>query len=305
MKAVLAVCLWLAVPAMPIWAQVPRDTPPPSITNAQREREIKAAINAGTATKASYTELAALLKRRGNQLEAIDAMRGAASLAPQTPLEHHYVGALVWDFARTDSTLDASARKALIEQGIADEDRALALQPDLLEALTYKNILLRLLANATSDPAEQKRLIDEADGLRNRAMAAQKAKQEQAAASAPGSPAAAPTPFIGFVEPYEQAVARLTPVRVGGNIRTPTKVRDVKPVFPAEAMAAGVQGVVIIEALIGDDGSVANARVLRPIPMLSEAALAAVSQWRFTPAEVNGVPAPVIMTVTVNFTLSR
>jgi len=110
---------------------------------------------------------------------------------------------------------------------------------------------------------------------------------------------------VGFAEPFEQAVARLTPVRVGGNIRAPLKLRDVKPVFPAEAQAARVQGVVIIEALIGPDGNVENARVLRPIPMLSDAALAAVSQWRFTSTELNGVPVGVIMTVTVNFTITQ
>jgi len=303
MKAVLAVCLWLAVPAMSVSAQV-RDTPPPAMVNAQRERELKAAINAGTATKATYVELATLLQRRGNGLEAIDAMRGAASLEPQTAEEHHRVAVFLWDFTRADTTLDASGRKALIEQGIADEDRALVLRPDYMESLTYKNILLRLLANASSDPAEQKRLIDEADGLRNRVLAVQKARQAESPASASGAPAAPPSPFIGFAEPFEQSAARLTPVRVGGNIRTPTKVRDVKPVYPPEALTARVQGVVIIEAVIGPDGSVENARVLRPVPMLSEAALAAVSQWRFTPTEVNGTPAAVLMTVTVNFTLT-
>jgi TonB family protein len=307
MKAVFAVCLWLAVPAMSASAQVPRDTPPPSITNAQRERELKAAINAGTATKATYDELATLLKRRGDGLGAIDALRGAASVEPQTAEEHHRVAVLLWDFTRADTTLDASARKALIEQGIADEDRALRLQPEYMEALTYKNILLRLLANATADPVEQKRLVDEADGLRNRVIAAQRARQVGASAAGAsgtaGAPGPPPPPFIGFGEPFDQAAARLTPVRVGGNIRVPVKLRDVKPVYPAEALRERVQGVVIIEALIGLDGNIENARVLRSIPMLDDAALTAVSQWRFTSTELNGAPVPVIMTVTVNFTL--
>ena len=69
------------------------------------------------------------------------------------------------------------------------------------------------------------------------------------------------------------------------------------------AQQARVQGVVIIEALIDDRGEVANARVLRSIPMLDDAALSAVSQWQFTPTLLNGAPVGVIMTVTVNFTL--
>jgi protein TonB len=75
-------------------------------------------------------------------------------------------------------------------------------------------------------------------------------------------------------------------------------------VYPAEAQASRVQGVVILEAIIDEQGNIANARVLRSIPMLDEAALGAVSQWKFTPTLLNGAPVPVIMTVTVNFTLS-
>ena len=93
------------------------------------------------------------------------------------------------------------------------------------------------------------------------------------------------------------------PVRVGGNIKPPTKTRDVKPVYPAIAQSARVQGVVIIEATIGPDGKVKDAKVLRSIPLLDQAALDAVKQWEFTPTLLNGVPVPVIMTVTVNFTL--
>jgi len=93
------------------------------------------------------------------------------------------------------------------------------------------------------------------------------------------------------------------PVRVGGNIKQPNKTRDVKPVYPPIAQSARVQGVVIIEATIGPDGRVKEAKVLRSIPLLDQAALDAVKQWQFTPTLLNGVPVPVIMTVTVNFTL--
>jgi len=91
-------------------------------------------------------------------------------------------------------------------------------------------------------------------------------------------------------------------VRVGGDIPTPKKIRDVKPVYPAEAQAAGIQGVVIIEATIGPAGYVSDARVLRSVPFLDQAAVDAVRQWAFTPTLLNGAPVSVIMTVTVNFT---
>ena len=95
------------------------------------------------------------------------------------------------------------------------------------------------------------------------------------------------------------------PVRVGGNIRPPVKSNDVRPVYPSEALAAGVQGVVIVEATIGPDGIVQDTRVLRSIPLLDTAALSAVRQWQFAPTMLNGAPVSVIMTVTVNFTLDE
>jgi protein TonB len=95
----------------------------------------------------------------------------------------------------------------------------------------------------------------------------------------------------------------MAPVRVGGNVPAPTKTRHVNPVYPAEARDAGVQGVVICEVTLNRDGRVAGVRVLRSIPALDAAAVEAVSQWEFTPTNLNGEPVPVIMTVTVNFAL--
>jgi TonB family protein len=94
-------------------------------------------------------------------------------------------------------------------------------------------------------------------------------------------------------------------LRVGGNIKTPTKILDVRPVYPALAQSARVSGMVIAEILVGTDGAVQDARILRSIPLLDQAALDAVRQWQFTPTLLNGVPTPVIMTVTVNFTLQE
>jgi protein TonB len=93
------------------------------------------------------------------------------------------------------------------------------------------------------------------------------------------------------------------PVRVGGDIRPPAKIIDVKPAYPPIAQAARLEGVVIIEATIGPTGSVVDAKLLRSIPLLDAAALEAVRQWEFTPTLLNGSPVSVVMTVTVNFTL--
>ena len=69
------------------------------------------------------------------------------------------------------------------------------------------------------------------------------------------------------------------------------------------ARSARVSGIVILEAVIGPDGRVTDVTVLRSVALLDEAAVEAVQQWEYTPTLLNGVPVPVIMTVTVNFTL--
>ena len=68
--------------------------------------------------------------------------------------------------------------------------------------------------------------------------------------------------------------------------------------------AARVQGVVILEAVIGPNGNVTDVKVLRSVALLDDAAIEAVRQWVYTPTLLNGVPVPVIMTVTVNFTMN-
>jgi protein TonB len=93
-------------------------------------------------------------------------------------------------------------------------------------------------------------------------------------------------------------------VRVGGQIKEPKKIKNVAPAYPDIAKQARVQGVVILECTISPQGKVTDVKVLRGIPLLDSAATDAVKQWVYTPTLLNGVPVPVIMTVTVNFKLS-
>jgi protein TonB len=95
------------------------------------------------------------------------------------------------------------------------------------------------------------------------------------------------------------------PVRVGGVIEPPKRLHYVNPVYPPVALAARKEGMVILEALIGEDGAIRELRVLRPEPLFEQAAIAAVRQWRFSPTLLNGEPVPLVMTVTVSFTLTR
>jgi protein TonB len=96
-----------------------------------------------------------------------------------------------------------------------------------------------------------------------------------------------------------------TPVRLHSGIEEPVKLVHVDPQYPVHAQAARVQGVVILEAVIDAEGRVDSVHVLRSIMLLDQPAIAAVRQWRYRPAMLNGAPVPVIVTITVNFKMER
>lgn len=93
------------------------------------------------------------------------------------------------------------------------------------------------------------------------------------------------------------------PVRVGAS-QEPVKTKDVRPRYPALAQRARAQGLIILEAVIDRQGKIGHTRIVKSQPLLDQAALDAVRQWEFTPTMQNGVPVEVVMTVTVNFTLT-
>jgi TonB family protein len=95
-----------------------------------------------------------------------------------------------------------------------------------------------------------------------------------------------------------------TALRVGGDVKAPVVVERVEPVYPDEARKAYISGTVIIEMIVDRTGHVADAVVLKPLPMgLSDCALDAVKQWVFTPGTLNGMPVDVIFLQAVNFKL--
>ena len=95
------------------------------------------------------------------------------------------------------------------------------------------------------------------------------------------------------------------PIPVGGRIRPPARIASVTPSYPMLAQNARVEGDVTLEAIIGVDGTIQNLRIVHGVQLLNDAALDAVRHWRYTPTLLNGVPVPVVMTVTVSFRLSK
>jgi TonB family protein len=236
---------------------------------------------------------------RHDQFDRLMAMlENDAAADPSNPAGHHLVATYYEEKARKDGSLTPSEKSGYIQSGIAAEDRALTYNPDYVDALVYKNILLRHQAAMETDRGRREALIAEANTLRQRALELRKQTGSTTitGATIPPPPPPPPSTFPSLVDGQ-------APVRVGGNIKPPTKVRDVRPVYPPVAQQSRVQGVVILEILVDTSGQVSDARVLRSIPLLDEAAQEAVRQWEFTPTLLNGAAVPVIMTVTVNFTL--
>ncbi len=100
-------------------------------------------------------------------------------------------------------------------------------------------------------------------------------------------------------------VGYATPAVARQKIDPPRKIKNVDPVYPAAAQRARVHGDVVIKATIGPDGKVSDATVVTSIPLLDDAAVAAVRQWEYSPTVVEGVPVAVSMTVTVHFSLQE
>ena len=94
-------------------------------------------------------------------------------------------------------------------------------------------------------------------------------------------------------------------IRVGGNITPPIKLRHVPPNYPQAARDAGASGLVILEAVIGPDGIVGGIRTLRSSgnELLDQSAFEAVLGWRYETTLINGRLVPVIMTMTLNYSL--
>ncbi len=107
--------------------------------------------------------------------------------------------------------------------------------------------------------------------------------------SAPAPPASAATP---------------SRIHVSRGVEAARLIRMVKPIYPQIALQARIEGTVVLEAVVGTDGSVESLRYVSGPPLLVQAAIDAVRQWRYQPTLLNGKPVSVETTITVIFTLN-
>jgi tetratricopeptide (TPR) repeat protein len=134
-----------------------------------------------------YNSLAQYYNRQGEFEKTMQAFDKAAELNPNDPQAFHLIGGYYQDKASKDFRLTPAQKKEFNERGIAAEDKALQINPNYVDALVYKGILLRQLALLEKDPAKQKEMINEAEQLRNKAMAIQKSGTAQPGAAKPGA----------------------------------------------------------------------------------------------------------------------
>lgn len=209
--------------------------------------------------------------RSGPSMDALADLEHATTLDPGNAELFYTVGVASYEIAAKDAKLSAQQKRDLIRRGLAAFDRAEALRADYFESLTYRQLLLREQAKLESDPAIQRKLIEEADAVRQRALDILAARSRKPA------------------------------LRVGGDVKAPLVRHRVEPVIPEEARKARVAGIVIVEVVIDKHGRVSEAKVMKGLPFgLDQAALDAVKQWTFEPGTLDGQPVDVIFNLTVN-----
>ena len=288
--------------------QMPRDRKPaPSVGAAQdgEEARLQRALTADPSNVEALRALGALYNRTGRFELAVQSFERVATLRPADPEAHHVVGTYYFEKTR-DQTLTPETKQAYIERGLAAEDEALAINPEYMEALVYKNLLLRVQAVSEPDPVRKQALVSQADALRNKALQLQLQKNRSTGAvpagvvinigSAPPPPPPPPPPG-GVAEDIHWVYADTGYTAAGSR---PVKIKDVRPIYAPMVIASGIKGDVVLEATVDPRGKVATVRVVQTLPMLTQATIDAVRQWEFDPASIGSEPA--VITITASFT---
>jgi|GEM_PF-3574312 len=222
-----------------------------------------------------YFDRAGLKAKKQDYAGAIADMTKAIELNPNEPDAFGFRGRFKWYLKDTAGA-------------VADTCRALELNPKDPVWLLERGFMLM----KTGDPAAARKDINkvlEIEPGNQKALDLLKQLEPTAAANGPAPAASKP--------------AAAPAVRVESSMIQPKLIKHVEPEYPAVAQTARVEGIVILEATIDKTGQVVETKILRSIPLLDDAAVAAVKQWRYEPYMLNGAPVKFITTVTVRFSL--
>ena len=123
---------------------------------------------------AVYQQLAGFYQRQGEFDKLIAAVQQRAELEPKNPEAHYTVATYYWDEAYRNTRLSETQKREYVKNGLSAVDKAIALNPDYVEALTYRGLLLRIEAAMEKDAARQKQLLTEATALQEKAVGLKK-----------------------------------------------------------------------------------------------------------------------------------
>jgi tetratricopeptide (TPR) repeat protein len=119
---------------------------------------------------AVYMQLAGFYNRQGEFAKTMEALNARAAQEPKNPEAHYTIATYYWEKAYRDFTTPEPDKIKFVQQGIQAVDKAIELNPNYFEALTYKNLLLRVQANLEKNPARQQQLLREANEWRDKAQ---------------------------------------------------------------------------------------------------------------------------------------
>jgi TonB family protein len=110
---------------------------------------------------------------------------------------------------------------------------------------------------------------------------------------------------LTITAPDAQALPTPDRIKIGGNVQQSKLIRQPHPVYPPDAKAARIQGVVKLSAVIAKEGTISKLEVISGHPLLVPAALEAVKGWVYETTLLNGNPVEVLTQIDVNFTLAQ
>jgi tetratricopeptide (TPR) repeat protein len=125
---------------------------------------------------AVYLQLANFYNTQGDFEKTIQYLNERIKIEPNNPEAHYTVATYYWDKANRDFRLSEKEKIQYVMDGLGSVDKAIEIKSDYMEAIAYKNLLLRLQANLEKDPKKQQALLREADELRDKATELRKQK---------------------------------------------------------------------------------------------------------------------------------
>ncbi|MGD0359420.1 MAG: TonB family protein [Bryobacteraceae bacterium] len=295
--AVLFAAGWLALHTFPLQAApVPQE-------GGQSNLLHSVAPNYPQAAREKHIEGAVVLEVH---IDAAGRVSDAKVLSGAEELRSAALAAILqWHYNPQAMTLPTATQVTMnfkLPNGAADSKLPFALPPDFHG--TLKSIQIEGLTAAARDELLSRLPAHEGDAVNADAMASlEKAVRDfdehLKVALSPDEPHT----LRIFLAPASGPGAMK--IRVGGNVQQAKLVTKVSPIYPAEAKAQGLEGLVRLEAILGKDGAVEHLEVLSGDPILAAAAIDAVRQWHYQTTLLNGDPVEVVTEVMVNFTLAK